>query len=82
MSKLVISDEKKNVERQNLLEPDYNSILQNIDEGYAFFKILFDEKNNPDDFIFLSANSTFNLILNINFLHQLTHVLLTVMNMY
>lgn len=66
MTKLVISDKKKNVERQNLVELEYNSILQNIDEGYAFLKILFDEKNNPDDFIFLSANSIFNHILNIN----------------
>ena len=44
-------------------EERYRILFENMLEGFAYCRMLFDENNNPVDFIYLDVNSAFNHII-------------------
>jgi PAS domain S-box-containing protein len=37
----------------------FRALFENMSEGYAYCKMLFDDRNNPEDFIYLDVNGAF-----------------------
>ena len=37
----------------------YHSLFENMQEGFAYCRMLFDERNQPEDFVYLNVNSAF-----------------------
>ncbi|MBU8891919.1 MAG: response regulator [Bacteroidales bacterium] len=65
MNKLLLNKEKQEKSNLNDLGTDNDFILQNLDEGYARYKILFDENSKPYDFVYLSVNKAYEKITNL-----------------
>jgi PAS domain S-box-containing protein len=67
---LIISrDIRERKEAEKMLkksEEKYRTLFQNIPDGFAFHKILYDEKNNPIDYKVLEINSAFENITGLN----------------
>jgi PAS domain S-box-containing protein len=63
---LIISrDIRERKEAEKMLkksEEKYRTLFQNIPDGFAFHKILYDEENNPIDYVVLEINSAFENI--------------------
>ena len=43
-------------------EKKYRSLFENMIDGFAFCKMIFDEQNNPVDFVYLEVNDAFERI--------------------
>jgi PAS domain S-box-containing protein len=44
-------------------EKKYRSLFENMLEGFAYCRMLYDKKNRPTDFIYLNVNPAFNRII-------------------
>ena len=53
---------KKTEEKLRRSEERYHSLFSNMMDGFAFCKMIFDEKNTPIDFVYLEINSAFERI--------------------
>jgi PAS domain S-box-containing protein len=60
-----ITDKKKAEEKTAESEEKYSSLFNNIQEGVALHEMIWDEKGNPIDFIWLDANPTYEEITNL-----------------
>ena len=57
---VVNMDEKKKTEEAlSESEAKYRSLFENMINGYAYCKMIFDEKNEPSDFMYLEINDAF-----------------------
>jgi PAS domain S-box-containing protein len=49
-------------EKLRVSEERYHSLFSNMMDGFAFCKMIFDEENNPVDFVYLEVNDVFEKI--------------------
>ena len=45
------------------MKQKYKNLIENMPTGYAYHKVIFDENNNPKDYIFLEVNNKFEEII-------------------
>jgi PAS domain S-box-containing protein len=57
-----ITERKKAIEALEKSEQEYSSLFSNMIDGFAYCKMIFDEANNPIDFIYLRVNDAFEKI--------------------
>jgi PAS domain S-box-containing protein len=57
-----ITERKKAAEALEKSEQEYCSLFSNMIDGFAYCQMIFDEKNNPIDFIYLRINDAFEKI--------------------
>jgi len=57
-----ISDRKRAEEELRESELRYRRLFENMLEGFAYCRMLYDEKGRPADFVYLSVNASFNRI--------------------
>lgn len=43
----------------------HNKIIDQLPYGYAYHKLIYDEKGNPNDYVFLEVNAAFELFTGI-----------------
>lgn len=61
-----ISDRKRAEEKLRERELRYRRLFENMLEGFAYCRMLYDENGHPADFVYLNVNSSFNRITGIN----------------
>ena len=54
-----IDDKKRTEEDLKLSEEKYRSLFENMINGYAYCRMIFDQKDEPVDFVYLEINSAF-----------------------
>ena len=54
-----IDDKKRAEEDLKLSEEKYRSLFENMINGYAYCRMIFDQKDEPVDFVYLEINSAF-----------------------
>jgi len=62
---IISRDIRERKEAEKILrksEKKYRTLFKNIPEGFGFHKVIYDENNNPIDYIFLEVNSAFEKI--------------------
>jgi PAS domain S-box-containing protein len=47
-------------------EQRYHSLFENMQEGFAYCRMLFDEDNLPEDFVYLNVNNAFTRVIGLN----------------
>lgn len=57
-----ITERKKAEEALKKSEEEYRSLFSNMMDGFAFCKMIFDEKGTPVDFVYLQINNVFEKI--------------------
>ncbi len=57
-----IDEKKKTEEALRASEEKFRSLFENMLDGYAYCKILFDKNGQPNDFVYLEINSSFEII--------------------
>jgi PAS domain S-box-containing protein len=57
-----ISDRKRAEEELRVSEERYRRLFENMMEGFAYCRMLYDVNGNPEDFIYLNVNPSFNRI--------------------
>ena len=60
-----ISESKKAEDKLRKSEEKYRSLFENMTNGFAYCKMIFDENNNPIDWIYLEINDVFERITGI-----------------
>jgi len=58
-----ISDRKRAEEELRESELRYRRLFENMLEGFAYCRMLYDEKGRPADFVYLNVNASFNRII-------------------
>jgi PAS domain S-box-containing protein len=58
-----VTDQKRNEEALKESENEYRSLFENMLEGFAYCRMLYDEKGRPTDFIYLNVNPAFDRII-------------------
>ena len=61
-----IDEKKKAEEALKESEEKYRSLFENMINGYAYCKMIFDEKDEPVDFIYLEINDAFEKLTGLN----------------
>jgi len=59
----LLEDLKEEVEARKKSEEEYRSLFKSMREGFAYCRMLYDEKWRPTDFILLNVNPAFDRIL-------------------
>jgi PAS domain S-box-containing protein len=54
-----VDEKKKAEEALKESEEKYHSLFENMINGYAYYKMIYDEKDEPVDFIYLEINAAF-----------------------
>ncbi len=54
-----VSERKRIEEKLKKSEKHYHSLFENMSEGSAYCKMLYDNNGNPTDFVYLAVNSAF-----------------------
>ncbi len=57
-----ITERKKNEEALRKSEEEYSSLFANMTDGFAYCQMIFDETNQPVDFVYLQINDAFERI--------------------
>ncbi len=58
-----ISERKRFEEILSKTQTKYQSLFQNMAEGFAYFQVLFDQLGNPVDFVFSDVNEAFRRLV-------------------
>ncbi len=51
--------DKETAEQLRASEERYRSLFENMLDGFAYCRMLYDEQGRPDDFVYLDVNSAF-----------------------
>ncbi len=58
-----IDEKKKTEEALKASEEKFRSLFENMLNGYAYCKMLYDKKGQPEDFVYIDINSSFERII-------------------
>ena len=61
-----IDDKKRAEEDLKLSEEKYRSLFENMINGYAYCRMIFDQKDKPVDFVYLEINDAFEKLTGLN----------------
>ena len=60
-----ITEHKRDEETLRESEKRYRDLFENMQEGFAYCRMIYDNKKRPEDFIYLNVNPAFNRIFGI-----------------
>ena len=55
-----ITEHKRDEETLRESEKRYRDLFENIQEGFAYCRMIYDNKKRPEDFIYLNVNPAFD----------------------